>query len=48
MKNVIQARLNSLVETIKYFALLGAALNVLTKLLAKGALAKVVCEGAVD
>ena len=39
---VIQAKLNSVVAVIEYFALLTAALNIVSKLLSEGALATVV------
>ena len=48
INDVIQARLNSFVEIIESFALLGAGLNVVTKLLAEGALSTMMLEVGID
>ena len=48
VNDVIQAGWNSVVEIIGSFVLLGASLNVMTKLLAEGALATIVWEIGVD
>ena len=44
INNVIQARLNPIVEIIKGFALLDASLNIMTKLFTKGALPTIVWQ----
>ena len=48
VNDVIQARLHLVVEIIESFALLGACLDVMCKLLAEGVLVTVVWEVGVD
>ena len=48
VNNVIQAGLNSVVDIIESFALLGVGLNVTTKLLVEGVLSTIVWEVKVD
>ena len=48
INNVIQARLNLVVEIIEGFALLDAGLDIVSKLLAEGALSTVAWEVGVD
>ena len=48
VNDVIQAWLNYIVEVIEYFAILGTGLDIVSKLLAEGALTTVVWEVGVD
>ena len=48
INDIIQGRLNSVVDIIESFALLVAGLDIVTKLVAEVALATVVCQVAVD
>ena len=48
VNNVIQAGLNSIIEIIEDFALLGASLNIVIRLLPEGALLTVVWEVGID